>query len=67
MTTIAIYQPRAKRHIIAVRIVPPAARVQRDRARKAAYNEMRQAWAMWRSAWRAWRKAGLEYKLSKMQ
>jgi len=68
MTTlsISIYQPRSKRHIIPVRIIPPAAKVQRDRARKAAYNEMREGVAAIRRGAKAWRKAGLEYKLSKM-
>lgn len=66
MTTITIYQPRARRHIISVRVVPPAAKVQRDRARKAAYNEMREGVAAIRRGAKAWRKAGLAYKLSKM-
>ncbi len=66
MTTIAINQPRSKRYIVPVRIVPPEARVRYQRARKAAYNDMRQAWADWRAAWKALRKARLEYKLSKM-
>ena len=66
MSTIAIYQPRAKRHTIAVRIIPPAAKVQRDRARKAAYNEMREGVAAIRRGAKALRKARLEYKLSKM-
>jgi len=66
MSTIAIYQPRSRRFEIPVRIVPLESREQYKRARGAAYNEMRQAWALWRSAVKALRKARLEYKLSKM-
>lgn len=66
MTTIAIYQPRAKRFNIAVRVIPPESRVQYKRARGAAYKEMRQGVATIRSAVKALRKARLEYKLSKM-
>jgi U3 small nucleolar RNA-associated protein 14 len=67
MNTITVVQPHTRMVFIPVRIVPLAARVQHRRARKAAYNEMRQAWALWRFAWKEMRVARLEYKLSKMQ